>query len=475
MQVTSATQTQYIPTTSKTNTEQEIHNPFKGQDYVLKTLDDEGNELLNNALVGKTDEEKWMIKLGLDMELSTEVKDGTLENKTTIDNSKENAMSMLDAFIQRRKELATPDMIGVGAIAEKLLEAYKASNSSFNIQNTEDSVVDSFLDDLYSSGSTATASAITKDTIKNKVNEYAQTLMENRDDTSESKLEVSKILNDYKKELINEYKESLEGSKNGAITLQQEAIIKVLLDENTQEASSLEKLLSGTDTITKTQATGRMSEMEEKYKDVYTPIPETYSKADEELQTQKIYEAHPKYLQPGEFLALVDAALQGEPIKLGQKLTKEEEAIQKLDYEQAYEKAYAVVGGEEAYIAMMKNVKLIQNDYPVNTLGKNPDIHNSRELTRFTNAAVYEGLEQGKTLEEAKISAARSMTLSMDTSYIRENFMDMIDKSGLHGTGKSTYEPEAIEYNAHTPIWDLREYGIEGLGSGQILIIFLMP
>ena len=243
MNVTSAIQTQY---TTTTNNNKKAINPFKGQDYVLNTLDEEGNQLLNDALVGKTDEEKWKIKLGLDMELSIEVKDGRLANRTAIDNSKENAMDRLDLFIQRRKELATPDMIGVGAIAEKLLEAYKASNSSFNIQNKEDSVVDNFLGDLYSSSSTATttASAITKENIQNKVNEYAQTLMETRSDTPEPKLEVSKILNDYKKELLNEYKESLEGSKNGNMTLQQEAIIKVLLDENTKEASSLEKLLA---------------------------------------------------------------------------------------------------------------------------------------------------------------------------------------------------------------------------------------
>ncbi len=246
MNVTSTSQTAYTTTINKTNNNKEALDPFKGQDYVLNTLDDEGNELLNDILTGKTDEEKWMIKLGLDMKLSTEVKNGTLANKTTIDNSKENAMDMLDAYIQRRKELFTSDMIGVGATAEKLLEAYKASNSSFNIQNKEDSVVDNFLDDLYSNSAktTATASAITKENVQNKVNEYAQTLMETRVDTPESKLEVSILLSDYKKELLQDYKNSLEGSKNDKVTLQQEAIIKVLLDENSKEASSLKELLT---------------------------------------------------------------------------------------------------------------------------------------------------------------------------------------------------------------------------------------
>ena len=39
-----------------------------------------------------------------------------------------------------------------------------------------------------------------------------------------------------------------------------------------------------------------MAEMQEKYKDVYTPVPETYSKADEDLQKQKIHEAYPNYI-----------------------------------------------------------------------------------------------------------------------------------------------------------------------------------
>jgi hypothetical protein len=129
--------------------------------------------------------------------------------------------------------------------------------------------------------------------------------MQNRSDTPESKLEISKMLNEFKKELLSEYKESLDGATNDDISLEQQAIIKVLMDENSQEASALEKLLATTDAATKeevaateatsktsqTQVTGRMAEMEEKYKDVYTPMPETYSKADEDLQWQKIYEA----------------------------------------------------------------------------------------------------------------------------------------------------------------------------------------
>jgi hypothetical protein len=42
-------------------------------------------------------------------------------------------------------------------------------------------------------------------------------------------------------------------------------------------------LTSQDTTIQTTQTVDKMDEMKEKYKDVYTPIPETYSKADEDL------------------------------------------------------------------------------------------------------------------------------------------------------------------------------------------------
>lgn len=247
MNVTSSTQTQYTQATNKSKEKPEdYYDPLKGENYVLDTLDDEGNKLLNEALTDKTDEEKWFIKLQLDLSLSHEIKDGTLKRRTEIDNSKSSAINNLEAFVKMQRDLGNPDMNGAIAVAEKFLEAYKASGSSFNVQNKEDSVADEFLDDLYTNTSTATttASSITKETIQNKVNEYAQTLMDSRGDTPESKLEVSKLLNDYKKELLQDYQDSLDGAKNDKMTLQQEAIIKVLLDENTKEASSLEKLLA---------------------------------------------------------------------------------------------------------------------------------------------------------------------------------------------------------------------------------------
>ena len=68
-------------------------------------------------------------------------------------------------------------------------------------------IIKEFLDDMYSKGSVSSASAITKETIQNKVNEYAQVLMESKGDASKSESDISKILNEYKKELIEEIKQ----------------------------------------------------------------------------------------------------------------------------------------------------------------------------------------------------------------------------------------------------------------------------
>jgi len=130
MNVSSATQTQYTQATNKTDNNKEIFDPLKGQNLELETLDKEGNNLLNQILSGKSDEEKWKIKLNIDLSLSLEVKNGRLTHITDIDNSKSNVMNSLERYTKSQKELGNPDMIGAVSTAEKLLEAYKASNNT---------------------------------------------------------------------------------------------------------------------------------------------------------------------------------------------------------------------------------------------------------------------------------------------------------------------------------------------------------
>ncbi|MFA6190970.1 MAG: hypothetical protein WC665_01330 [Sulfurimonas sp.] len=365
----------------------------------------------------------------------------------------------------------------------------ESNNDSIKVHNTEEFVVNKFLDDLYSKGSTASASAITKENIQNKVDEYAQTLMDNRGDTPESKFEISKMLNDYKKELLQDYKKSLDGAANDNMSLEQQAIIKVLLDENTKEASSLEKLLatkevektdnvtatsatSATDNVTKTETTGRMAEMQEKYKDVYTPTPETYSPSDEEIQKQKIDEAYPNYVPFQDVLKMADEIFLkngGTKIVLGQQQSEKDKALEKSALNEVVTKLF---GSEEAYTKMLKGVQEIQAKYPYNSLAKE-GVHNATEIARFQNAAVYEGLEQGKTVEEAKIYAGNLLSSFMDTSYTVVNFLTTLIKAGRADPNALEWfydeqknkdkQTQKIDFNApNNSTMDLRKYGIEG-------------
>lgn len=343
-------------------------------------------------------------------------------------------------------------------------------------QNKSPSVIKDFLNDLYSNESTNFKSSVIKETIENKVNQYAQLMMDERGTVSESELETSKLLNEYKKELLQEYKTSIESSTDTVMSAEQEAIIKVLMKENIQETSSLEALLATatrTNVTEETKATGRMAEMQEKYKDVYTPMPETYSKEDEDLQLRKIHEAYPDYIDFRDFLKIVDSFIEGPRIQLGQKLTPAEEKAQKADYDQAFQKAYDIFGGEETFIEMQKGAMKIKQEYPVNTWGKDERVDNEAELARFTNASVYEGLEKGMDVDEAKIYAGNLRNSFMDTTYSGINFLETLIKAGRadqsaldiflsQSEQERKKEAYKVDFNApNNSTMDLREYGIE--------------
>lgn len=263
------------------------------------------------------------------------------------------------------------------------------------------------------------------------------------------------------------------------ITTQQEIEIKQQATQTMSEtednplATAIQES-SQTQSTKQSQATGKLAEMQEKYKDIYTPIPETYSVKDEELQARKIYEAYPNYISGPDFLQIVSSFLEGTRIELGQKLTPAQEEAQKLDYAQAFQKAYDIFGGEEEFISMIKGAHQIMKEYPVNTWGKDERVHNATELARFTNAATYEGLEQGKTIEEASIYAANLRSSFMDTSYSTINFLETLIKAGRADPDSLKWFLEQDEKHypkysndidfsyVNNPIMDLRKYGIEG-------------
>ena len=268
-----------------------------------------------------------------------------------------------------------------------------------------------------------------KTTATNTSSAYERTTTPTQTQQTNQKAEIQK------KEEPTKATTEVQNETQQPITTQQEIEIKQQAAQTMSEteesplATAIQKS-SQTQSAKESQATGRMAEMEEKYKDVYTPIPEKYSKEDEELQTRKVHEAYPNYISGPEFLKIVSSFLEGTRIELGQKLTPAQEKAQKLDYAQAFQKAYDIFGGEKEFIAMQKGAQEIMKKYPVNSWGKDERVHNATELARFTNAATYEGLEQGKTIEEARIYAANLTSSFMDTSYSTINFLETLIKAG---------------------------------------------
>jgi len=169
------------------------------------------------------------------------------------------------------------------------------------------------------------------------------------------------------------------------------------------------------------------------------------------LQAKKIHEAYPNYISGPDFLKIVDSFYDGKPMELGTKPTQEQIDKQKI----AFDKAYKLFGGKEKFTDMMKGSMKIKNDYPVNLWGKDERNSNATEVARFQNAVVYEGLEQGKTVEKAKNYA----------TYLQGNYMhdainpqtDLLDALVKVGIADSN-----VTRNNKPHTWDLRKYGIEG-------------
>lgn len=204
----------------------------------------------------------------------------------------------------------------------------------------------------------------------------------------------------------------------------------------------------------------RMDNMKEKYKDVYTPIPETYSKADEDLQTQKIHEAYPDYVDFRNFFKILSTLEDGRPIQLGQELTSQ----QQENIQSKKNKFYENFGGEESFHNMQKGVQEIRDKYPVNEAGKDPSIYNATEMARFRNAAIYEGLEDGKTLEEAKINSNNLLATFMDTQPNKQFHETLVKAGRAKANSYNTVDfKNEIDFNAtNNSTMDLRKYGIKG-------------
>ena len=239
MQVTANSNNIYTSNTNKVsqNKEEKAGNILP----LDKLLDEEGSNFLDELLVGMSEEDKIGVKLSLSFMLSIKsesVIDGKLHiERETGELDTQSILSKLDRLSKNKNVVSEFSVVREKIVNE--LKNYYTNRTEVNINAQEDSVVDKFLEDLYSKESIDSASILVKEDMQNKVNEYAKTLGDELGD-----IEKSKMLNDYKQELFQGYKEILETLNNETPSLKQQGIMKVLLDENTKEISFLKSLLS---------------------------------------------------------------------------------------------------------------------------------------------------------------------------------------------------------------------------------------
>ena len=258
----------------------------------------------------------------------------------------------------------------------------------------------------------------------------------------------------------------------------------MMINSNITSTSAISKTqkIAQASAYTNTQATqnvDKLAQMQEKYKDIYTPIPNTYTSQSEQAQQQKIVEAYPNYIPPQELFAEASRIYTEEfgekKIELGDPpLTKEQQAKQQA----AFEKVFAPYGGAEAYNGIYKEVFEIQKANPINKWGKD-GLDNASELARFYNAGVYEGLEEGKSLDVVKRLASEAMFEYMGTSSNKTMLKVMPNpKLGVEGSElfNDYVHYEKSEYDYKTNI-DLRDDGIQGAWwendiyqSGELMI-----
>lgn len=255
------------------------------------------------------------------------------------------------------------------------------------------------------------------------------------------------------------------------LTTQQAIEIKQQTAQTTSETEE-SPLATAIQESSQTQATGKMAQMEEKYKDVYTPMPEKFSQDTEDLQTALIRERYPDYLTLDEVLEKYAVPVEDASPEARVKAKTLQDA--KIAESLATEGPNYYNGGlprdeeREAFIAS------IMKQYPNNTQDKYFDLSNSSQRARAYNAAVYEGLEAGESLDDARTKATQVRDTYIDnTEMVQKMFdgsraffheyYDEVERRAEEERQNTLKDPlpdqNQTKYNG--TVLDLREYGFD--------------
>lgn len=319
--------------------------------------------------------------------------------------------------------------------------------------------------------------ATNKTTATNVTSAYESTTTSTQTQQADQNTEIQK-----KEEPTKATAEVQNKTQEPIITTQQEIEIKQQAAQTTSEtkesplATAIQES-SQTQSVEQTKATGKLAEMEEKYKDIYTPMPEKFSQEIEDLQTKLIRERYPDYLTFDEFakkylVPIEDASPEAQAKAKVLQDAKMAESI-KTEGPNQYNGGVPYVRDEEreAFIAS------IMRQHPNNMQDKHfGNLTNSPQRARAYNAAVYEGLEAGESLVDASVKAGEVQNTYIDnTEMFDEQFRrsraffhehyDEVDRRAEQERQNMLKDPLPDQTNKlgkyDGTVLDLRKYGFD--------------
>jgi hypothetical protein len=256
-----------------------------------------------------------------------------------------------------------------------------------------------------SSTNSAQIYATNKTTAKKATSVYESTTTPTQTQQSDQNTQIQK------KEEPTKAATEAQNDTKGQVTTQQEMEIKQQAAQTVSETeeSPLTTAIqesSRTQSVEKTQAPDKMTQMEEKCKDIYTPMPEKFSQEIEDLQTKLIREKYPDYLTFDEFAQkyLVPVESPTPEAEAKAKALQDAKMAESIKTEGPNQHnggvPYVRDAEREAFIAS------VMRQHPNNTQDKYfSNLTNSPQRARAYNAAVYEGLEAGESLIDASAKA----------------------------------------------------------------------
>ncbi len=198
--------------------------------------------------------------------------------------------------------------------------------------------------------------------------------------------------------------------------------------------------ISAYNDVSSAKPLSHMEQMQEKYKDVYVPMPTSYSKENEASKNKLLAEKYPDFQEETKKM-YIDM----EPTASGHKLLKE---------------GVFMYGSKEAQQEFFDYRDGIGAIYPQN-MYEHPGFptSNAKELATFYNGAVYEGLESGKDLKTAKRDASNATSSFVDQSSYIDHFTKMI-YSNMDNIKLDFSEENTLQYqNKERFDIDLTNYG----------------